>query len=392
MTVPSEVSITEITPPSIIYRGVPVDGSIKVHNMGEELRKVRIRLRYQGPVEGDWLLPKSFELPPRIVSEHILSINMPPLVPTGDYRVSLILEGIDSQVSCAGADFECTIATREGETYDQILSSTLLDGLPDPISRQQTRLWAAAAVDRGEHLCNILREVIKLEDKDVLVLGCGDGGEAIAMARQGARVVATDFWREEVERTKIRARECNVTLTALVADAQDLAPLNMSFDLIILAEVIEHVDSPARAAAEIAGVLRPDGIVYLSTPNKVSIRNFLSDSHSNLFGVSLFPRSLYHFYVKKIRRRGAFGDVELVAPWTLRRIFAQHGILLQRKPLSSYDCQDFLSRWKNPSQPVGWQGTATRLLKTVPVPEKWSMMLYEYLWAIDAVWVGHKDT
>jgi 2-polyprenyl-6-hydroxyphenyl methylase/3-demethylubiquinone-9 3-methyltransferase len=44
-----------------------------------------------------------------------------------------------------------------------------------------------------------------------------------------------------------------------------------SFDLVTSMEVIEHVADPAAFVARLAGLLAPDGIMILSTPNRTPL-------------------------------------------------------------------------------------------------------------------------
>ena len=67
-----------------------------------------------------------------------------------------------------------------------------------------------------------------------------------------------------------------------------------SFDVVIFSELIEHLGvNPVRALAEIHRVLRPDGVVIVTTPNALSLERFATfvrggsqmvDRYSPLFG------------------------------------------------------------------------------------------------------------
>lgn len=63
-----------------------------------------------------------------------------------------------------------------------------------------------------------------------------------------------------------------------VFDIQDDWPneLNASFDLAVLAAIIEHVFDPVALLKRISGVLKPDGKIILTTPNFFSWRNRLT--------------------------------------------------------------------------------------------------------------------
>jgi SAM-dependent methyltransferase len=50
-----------------------------------------------------------------------------------------------------------------------------------------------------------------------------------------------------------------------VAVAEELPYEDASFDVVVCTQVLEHVDEPARALSEIARVLKPGGVTFLST-------------------------------------------------------------------------------------------------------------------------------
>ena len=55
----------------------------------------------------------------------------------------------------------------------------------------------------------------------------------------------------------------------LVADACELPVRDESFDVVISSEMLEHTRMPRRALEELARVLRADGVLVLTTPNRV---------------------------------------------------------------------------------------------------------------------------
>lgn len=81
--------------------------------------------------------------------------------------------------------------------------------------------------------------------RDVLLLGCGDGGERPYLAELGFRSVGLDV---------------NPSPGAdLVGDAHALPFGSESFDLVLSMQVLEHLRAPWIAAGEVARVLRPGG-------------------------------------------------------------------------------------------------------------------------------------
>jgi SAM-dependent methyltransferase len=94
--------------------------------------------------------------------------------------------------------------------------------------------------------------------------GCGYGLFSAIAGRRGAAVVSLDVGERLVGRAMARASSRGV-----VGDACRLGLRDGSFDLVISSEMLEHTHAPARAVGELARVLRPGGLLVLTTPNRV---------------------------------------------------------------------------------------------------------------------------
>jgi 2-polyprenyl-3-methyl-5-hydroxy-6-metoxy-1,4-benzoquinol methylase len=102
-----------------------------------------------------------------------------------------------------------------------------------------------------------------LAGKRALDAGCGYGAFSEVAARRGAVVVSLDLGPRLVARAVARAGS-----RGLVADVCQLAARDGSFDVVISSEMLEHTEAPERAIEELARVLRRDGVLVLTTPNR----------------------------------------------------------------------------------------------------------------------------
>src|SRR5215469_15118892 len=99
----------------------------------------------------------------------------------------------------------------------------------------------------------------------LLDLGCGAGRHAFEAARRGARVVALDTAHAELEQVLAVAAAMSeasevpvgAALAPAAGDATAMPFADDSFDVVIAAEVLEHIPADQNAISEITRVLRP---------------------------------------------------------------------------------------------------------------------------------------
>lgn len=98
---------------------------------------------------------------------------------------------------------------------------------------------------------------------DVLDIGGGTGGSAVRIAGLGHRVTVVDPSPDALAALDRRARERGVAVDGRQGDVSDLAELTDPVDVVLCHGVLEVVDDPAAALAEIRRVLRPGGHLSL---------------------------------------------------------------------------------------------------------------------------------
>jgi SAM-dependent methyltransferase len=106
---------------------------------------------------------------------------------------------------------------------------------------------------------------------NVLEIGCGEAGVLKAFLERGARAVGVDHNKTRLNRGKELLAEPIAAgrLRLLLQDAHTLGEhpdFIGSFDLIVLKDVIEHVEDRPALFALMARLLRPGGRVFLSFP------------------------------------------------------------------------------------------------------------------------------
>ena len=105
-------------------------------------------------------------------------------------------------------------------------------------------------------------------EKNVRVLdaGCSNGQfVTFHLGDTGAKVVAVDIHEPSIE----YAKEHNPypeTITFLATDVDSL-PAEEKFDIVVLADILEHLENPGALLDSVKGRLNEGGIILLSIPN-----------------------------------------------------------------------------------------------------------------------------
>jgi SAM-dependent methyltransferase len=100
--------------------------------------------------------------------------------------------------------------------------------------------------------------------RSVLDAGCGVGYGSARLAAIAASVVGVDVSEEAIVYARAHYGAPNLSFAVMDLTALDFA--DASFDVVCSFETIEHVEDAERAAAELARVLRDDGVLVISTP------------------------------------------------------------------------------------------------------------------------------
>jgi 2-polyprenyl-6-hydroxyphenyl methylase/3-demethylubiquinone-9 3-methyltransferase len=101
-----------------------------------------------------------------------------------------------------------------------------------------------------------------------LDIGCGGGLVAEPLTRLGAEVTGIDPAPETIEAAKTHAAGARLDITYRAATAEQLADEGQSFDAVLLLEVIEHVPDVPAFLQRIAPLVKPGGVMILSTLNR----------------------------------------------------------------------------------------------------------------------------
>ena len=118
----------------------------------------------------------------------------------------------------------------------------------------------------------ILKNIdIKINNSfEILDLGCGGGLTCEPLSRLGAKVTGIDFVPKNIEIAKNHA---NISALEIEYFSKDLNKIEFKkkYDLVLLLEVIEHLDDWEHLIMKIRKILKPKGKLIISTINKTKL-------------------------------------------------------------------------------------------------------------------------
>ncbi len=146
------------------------------------------------------------------------------------------------------------------------------------------------AIERGKFVKTVVEKYKTIKNLKILDIGSGYGGTIFNFIGNG-----NEIYSVEIDEFKLKHQPEDISIKKFLTDAYNL-PFDEKFDLIILQDFIEHIENPHHFLSYIKTYLKEDGIIYLSTPNRLSIINILSDPHWGFPFISLCSRKI----IKKI--------------------------------------------------------------------------------------------
>lgn len=118
----------------------------------------------------------------------------------------------------------------------------------------------------AEHVARYSWAATFCAGRRVFDAGCGVGYGADLLSSAGAsEVVALDNSATALELARSHGSQ---GVTYELGDVRSLTYDDATFDVVVCFEVIEHVDEQEQVLDELARVLRPDGLLLISSPNR----------------------------------------------------------------------------------------------------------------------------
>lgn len=130
-----------------------------------------------------------------------------------------------------------------------------------------------------EHLHRYALTLPIVKGKNVLDIACGEGYGANLLSEFANKVTAVDINKETVEKAALKYK--NKNLEFITGSATSLSLPDHSVDIVVSFETLEHLSEHDLMLRELKRVLRPDGILIISTPDKLNYadRNILKNPY-----------------------------------------------------------------------------------------------------------------
>jgi SAM-dependent methyltransferase len=158
----------------------------------------------------------------------------------------------------------------------------------------------------GARFRTVLDALDPQADEEILEIGCGSGAYTRELIEGGVKVTATEVAPGPLAQARRNLGPLAGRVDLRIEDAQRLSLPDERFDRVLLSEVIEHVPKPDRAVVEAARVLRPGGLLVVSTPSRLS------------------PMNLAYGLKRRVRRYGFNEHLHELTPGSFRRLVEAH--------------------------------------------------------------------
>ncbi len=202
-------------------------------------------------------------------------------------------------------------------------------------------------------------------DADRLVvadIGCNAGTQSTVWAQQGHAVHGIDINEPLVDIARRRNRETGLDIDFRVGTATDLPWASASMDICLLPELLEHVPEWEAVLDEACRLLRPGGMLYLSTSNRLCPVQ------------EEFDLPLYSWYPARVKRRCVQLALTTHREWVAHAEYPavnwftpqQLAVALQRRGFTAYDRFDIINADGRPY----WQRAMLRLVRAIG-PLRW---------------------
>lgn len=131
-----------------------------------------------------------------------------------------------------------------------------------------------AKVDAGRALARRATTLLGRTGR-LLELGCGEGGHLAGAAAEGWTVSGVEM---------TRGFPASDAVPIEIAPLEEARTLEQTFDVVLLAAILEHVYDPRLCLERVRDALLPGGLVFLDVPNECSLFTRVGNAYMRIRG------------------------------------------------------------------------------------------------------------
>lgn len=146
----------------------------------------------------------------------------------------------------------------------------------------------------------------------LLEVGCGHGNMLLEARNKGYRVQGLEY---SADAARVANSKLGADVVRVGAIAEDTFP-EQSFDVCILADVIEHVRDPARFIQNTRRILKAGGVLFIATPSTASWSARLLGRH----WMEYKPEHLFYFDRRTLTRLLSKADFDHIETSSGRKV------------------------------------------------------------------------
>jgi len=208
-----------------------------------------------------------------------------------------------------------------GSSYDDGLAAGQMSSFAKPTTERSEwevvslRLQPLFANNHSKSGARILNGAADEDFGMMLDIGCGYGGLAASAATRFRLVVGVDADLEQLESARLILRErFPANLVLIRALAENLPFMPGQFNAVTCVQALEHVLNPQAVIAQIRLGLAPLGRLYLSVPNRFTLRR---EPHTNLRWIGFLPKEWASHYAARLGKEKELQGVHFFSAGTL---------------------------------------------------------------------------